>query len=134
MFSRKQISVLAAVMLTICSCEKKNPVPAMLELEQDTIQVDTLYIEEAPRQVDVHFTNTGDKDLRVFDISTSCDCVTAEVPEEGIKGHKKGVIKATINVSEYLPCDFEQNVYINTNTFDSPIKLTFQGVVRKKQN
>lgn len=117
----------------LCSCNKSNPVPAEFTLDQDTIQVDTLYIEDSPKQFSVSFTNSGDTDLRVFDVSSSCDCVNVDdFPNSVIKGHRSGEIKFSINVSNYIPSDFNQTVFITTNTINSPIPLTFSGVVRNK--
>lgn len=129
----KFIGLLVIVAILFSGCKKSDPKPASLELKQDTIQVDTLYIEDGPRHFDVEFKNAGDLDLRIFDVSSSCDCVkTEEYPTSVIKGNNSGNIKFTINVSNYTPCEFSQTVFISTNTFDSPVPLTFKGVVRKK--
>lgn len=131
----KFLSLLSIVLLMFCSCKKSNSVPAEFSMDIYTIQVDTLYIEDGPKQVSVEFTNSGDVDLSVFEVSSSCDCVKAvEIPDSPIKGHKSGKIKFSIDVSNYTPSDFNQTVYVTTNTFNSPTPITFTGVVRSKQH
>ncbi len=62
---------------------------------------------------DIRFKNTGDADLHINSVSTSCGCSTALASSDTIKAGEDGSIDFNFNGNGFGPV--AKNVFINTN-------------------
>lgn len=72
------------------------------------------------------FTNTGEADLVISGVETSCGCTSTSWPHQPIKPGEKGEISVTINTDEYLgPKD--ETVTILSNTREAKTMLSLKA-------
>jgi hypothetical protein len=76
------------------------------------------------------FTNTGDADLLIVNVSTSCGCTVSEFPKEPIKPGKSGVIKLTFD-SRGREGYQNKTATIETNTEPNKVFLRLKATVKK---
>jgi hypothetical protein len=62
---------------------------------------------------EIKFKNTGDSDLKINSVSTSCGCSTALATSDLIKPGEEGTVNFTFNGNGYG--EVAKNVFINTN-------------------
>ncbi len=76
------------------------------------------------------FTNTGNADLLILNVSTSCGCTVSEFPKEPIKPGKSGVIKLTFD-SRGREGYQNKTATIETNTASNKVFLRLKATVKK---
>ncbi len=77
---------------------------------------------------DFHFKNTGDADLRIKYVKTTCGCTVGSFPHEAIKPGEEGDIAVTFN-SSFKQGYQNKAVMITANTNPSSIVLGIKAVV-----
>ena len=75
----------------------------------------------------VRITNTGDTDLIIDKVYSSCDCTTVEWENKQVKPQQFIDLYITFKAEE--PGDFERYVSIDCNVSDSPIEISVRGHV-----
>lgn len=78
---------------------------------------ENINVGDRPKGKEVHyeikFKNTGDDDLKILSVSTSCGCSTALATAELVKPGDDGTVNFTFNGNYSGPV--AKNVFINTN-------------------
>ena len=99
---------------------------AKIEFKSETI--DYGQIEKGSDGVRVfEFTNTGDQELVISDVKSSCGCTVPEKPKDPIAPGKTGEIKVKYDTKRVGPIRKTVTVYSNA---DQPIKaLKIKGQV-----
>ncbi|MES2386954.1 MAG: DUF1573 domain-containing protein [Bacteroidota bacterium] len=82
-------------------------------------------------QYEYKFTNTGDKPVILSNVQASCGCTTPSWTKDPVLPGKTGVITASYN-SSGRPGPFTKTVTVTSNATNSPLQLTFRGMVLKK--
>lgn len=75
-----------------------------------------------------HFKNTGDADLRIKRVQTTCGCTIGNYPHQPIKPGEEGDIDVSFN-SSFKQGYQNKGIMIFTNTDPSRIVLTIRAVV-----
>ncbi|MGE0822478.1 MAG: DUF1573 domain-containing protein [Candidatus Binatia bacterium] len=76
-----------------------------------------------------HFTNQGDRDLRIEAVKTSCGCTAAVISSEVIPPGKEGTISATFDTSKFFG-EKVKTVTVHSNDPTQPVvTLTLQGEI-----
>lgn len=70
------------------------------------------------------FTNTGDGDLKLLNVRTSCGCTASEYTKTPIKPGKTGEIKVTYHTS-HRPGSFRKSITVTINNPDKPNTVLF---------
>ncbi len=70
------------------------------------------------------FTNTGDGDLKLLNVRTSCGCTASEYTKVPIKPGEKGEIKVTYHTS-HRPGSFRKSITVTINNPDKPNTVLF---------
>ena len=78
----------------------------------------------------VRITNTGDTDLIIDKVYSSCDCTTVEWENKQVKPQQFIDLYITFKAEE--PGDFERYVTIDCNVSDSPVEIPIKGYVKGK--
>ncbi len=99
---------------------------AKIEFKSETI--DYGQIEKGSDGIRVfEFTNTGDQELVISDVKSSCGCTVPEKPKDPIAPGKTGEIKVKYDTKRVGPIRKTVTVYSNA---DQPIKaLKIKGQV-----
>jgi len=77
------------------------------------------------------FINTGKTPLIINKCEPSCGCTVADWSKEPIKKNGKGTIKVRYNTT--LAGAFAKTITVISNAQNSPVILTIQGKVKKKE-
>lgn len=77
------------------------------------------------------FINTGKMPLVITKCEPSCGCTVADWSKEPIKKNEKGIIKVRYNTT--LVGAFAKTITVVSNAQNSPVILTIQGKVKKKE-
>ena len=81
----------------------------------DSVFIGVLTDDEPIKTVEIEMTNTGDVDLYVTDATAECDCTTAEILNRKMMPREKGIVKATLDLSDYLPGHIIRRFFLTTN-------------------
>ncbi len=80
------------------------------------------------------FSNTGNSDLEIKDLKTSCGCTAALLSSKTIKPGGEGTLKIELDTSNRFG-RMSRNITLTTNEPDGEIKvLTIYAEVKKKEN
>ena len=77
------------------------------------------------------FTNTGNANLVIIDVTAQCGCTRPEFPKQPIAPGKSGKIKVTYNPAG-RPGAFDKTVTVKTNGSPSNVRLKIKGAVTPK--
>lgn len=77
------------------------------------------------------FINAGKTPLVITKCEPSCGCTVADWSKEPIKKNGKGTIKVRYNTT--LAGAFAKTITVVSNAQNSPVVLTIQGKVKKKE-
>ena len=79
-----------------------------------------------------HFTNTGNKPLKIESVKPSCGCTAADYSKDFIQPGQTGFVKATYKASSAGV--FAKTITVRSNA-DTPVKVfKLRGVVDKKSS
>ena len=70
------------------------------------------------------FTNTGEGDLKLLKVKTSCGCTASEYTKAPIKPGKSGTIKVTYSTTN-RPSTFRKSITVTVNNPDQPHTVLF---------
>lgn len=94
--------------------------------QTDTIDVGKIP-QGTPKTVEFSFKNTGDKEVVITNVKTSCGCTASDYTKEAIKPGKTGFVKAIYNAA--TKGSFTKTVTVTTNIEETPKILTLKGEV-----
>lgn len=80
-----------------------------------------------PKMIEFSFKNTGDKEVIITNVKTSCGCTASDYTKEAIAPGKSGFVKATYNAA--VKGSFTKTVTVTTNADETPKVLTLKGNV-----
>jgi hypothetical protein len=117
-------ALLVTVLFTgLYSCEKK---PAHLELGEEMVDIGSVLMTDEPKAFEVKVRNSGDEDLVISNVETTCNCTTVDYPQEPIKGGRSVTLHLTFSGKEFFPSEMTREVKIYSNSEDSPTLLYFK--------
>ena len=118
--------IAVAVLLSLvgfCSCEHK---PAHLQLSEEMVDIGTVLMTDEPKAFDVELRNTGDEELVISEVETTCHCTTVDYPKEPIKGGRSVTLHLTFSGKDFFPSEMTREVKIYSNSEDSPTSFYFK--------
>ena len=77
------------------------------------------------------FTNLSGEPVVIIDISTTCPCVSVQVPAEPVAPGQAGEIVVTYHAPKSMPGRYQQLVRVWTGNTDKPVKLYIFGELTK---
>ncbi len=83
---------------------------------------------DGPLSCNFEVTNTGEEDLTIFAVVSSCGCTDVSWTREAIKPGEKGTISATYTNDEG-PYPFDKAITVYTSADKRPVILHIKGVV-----
>ena len=142
----KKLLIVFAVSAFFASCgetdtadEKNISTEQRDEAKQDSANYtsirwdDSTFIDlgkvEKGRMIEINFpfTNTGDKNLIITNVSAGCGCTIPEVPKEPFAPGKSGTIKARFDSKSQPAAVHNKEVFVSANTSpNTQHRLTFR--------
>ena len=121
------------------------PIVWMLSCQSDrekfsvdtTVEVDNVYdfgevMQGEKVKARFEIKNTGDVDLKIFEVKPSCGCTLADYTEEPIAPGKMGWIEAEVDTKDIVGTT-TKTVTLMANTQPTAIPLTIKGKVLSKE-
>ena len=104
-----------------------DPKRADIKFEKTTIDLGRFGRETPIRKCAFVFTNTGDADLYIHQIFTSCRCTGKEYPTHAIKPGAQDSIIVIFNGEKSAPRKFRTSVTIHSNAKTEMTKVYIKG-------
>ena len=125
---KKATFLTLALMLAIpVSAQKAN-----IEFEKTTIDLGKFGSDNLIQKCYFVFKNTGDANLYIHQILTSCGCTSKEYPTYGIKPGAQDTIFVTYNGSNKAPKKFRTSITIHSNAVQEMTKVYINGEQRAR--
>ena len=118
--------------LTLCAfislaAKADDPIRADIKFEQTTIDLGKFGRETPIRKCAFVFTNTGDADLYIHQIFTSCRCTGKEFPTHAIKPGAQDSIIVIFNGEKSAPRKFRTSITVHSNAKTEMTKVYIKG-------
>lgn len=124
--------IIFAVITAMCVCIAYAAGKAKINFEETNYYFGSIKEAKGAVTHQFEFTNTGDSNLIILDVTAQCGCTRPEYPKKPIAPGKKGVIKVTYNPTG-RPGAFDKTVTVKTNGSPSRVRLKIKGTVVPKQ-
>ena len=105
----------------------EDPKRADIKFEQTTIDLGKFGHETPIRKCAFVFTNTGDADLYIHQIFTSCRCTGKEFPTHAIKPGVQDSIIVIFNGEKSAPRKFRTSITVHSNAKTEMTKVYIKG-------
>lgn len=116
-----KISMVAAATLLM-----SFTITSAISWKSDTVDVGEIP-QGTPKNIEFTFRNTGDKEVIITNVRTSCGCTASDYTREAIAPGKTGFVKATYNAA--TKGAFTKTVTVTTNAEGTAKVLTLKGNV-----
>ena len=127
----KRILGLVAVMVIGAASYAQSG--AKIEFKSETIDYGTVSKEDDNGLRVFEFTNTGDADLVITDVKSTCGCTVPTKPKDPIKPGSTGKIEVKYNMN---PGPIRKTITVTSNATNVPggvVALKIKGDVVKKE-
>lgn len=104
---------------------------ALISFDQESHGFDTLYRQE---DANIYFVykNSGNKDLKIHNIQTTCGCTVPEWSGKFLKSNEVDSLKVSYNIEN--KGNFIKEIFIYSNSRTSPDRLVISGYVPFEEN
>lgn len=123
---KKRLLVILAALLTLAANAQEQK-RADIKFEKTTIDLGTFGRETPIRKCAFVFTNTGDADLYIHQIFTSCRCTGKEYPTHAIKPGAQDSIIVIFNGEKSAPRKFRTSITVHSNAKTEMTKVYIKG-------
>lgn len=130
---KKLLSIFAIMMMTGSAMAQTGP---KIEFKSETIDYGVVSKSEDSGLRVFEFTNTGDAELVITDVKSSCGCTVPSKPTEPIQPGKTGKIEVQYNMN---PGPISKTITVTSNAVNKesgmvPLRITGTVVVREAVN
>ena len=123
----KKIALLFFCMLPFIAAKADDPKRANIKFEKTTIDLGKFGEENPIQKCAFVFTNTGEADLYINQVFTSCRCTGKEYPKHAIKPGAQDSIIVIFNGEKSAPRKFRTSVTIHSNAKSEMTKVYIKG-------
>lgn len=120
---KKSILFAFALMLAFSAAAQK----ANIEFDKRTIDLGKFGSDDLIQKCYFVFRNTGDANLYIHQIFTSCGCTSKEYPTYAIKPGAQDTIFVTYDGSNKAPKKFRTSITIHSNAVQEMTKVYIKG-------
>jgi hypothetical protein len=127
---KRILGLVAAMVISAASYAQSG---AKIEFKSETIDYGTVSKEDDNGLRVFEFTNTGDTDLVITDVKSTCGCTVPTKPKDPIKPGKTGKIEVKYNMN---PGPIRKTITVTSNAVNVPdgvVALKIKGEVVKKE-
>lgn len=115
--------IIMAVLAVLCM---SFTVSTAIAWKADILDVGTIP-QGTPKTIEFAFTKTGDKDIIISNVATSCGCTASDYSKDVIAPGKSGFVKAIYNAAN--KGTFTKTITVTTNAEETAKVLTIKGNV-----
>ncbi len=130
------LCLLGIALLGACSSEKKSDqidasvVDNMTSIKFEKDVIDFKRVEAGERvSGSFKFTNTGNSNLVIYEVNTSCGCTVADYPRGEIAPGESGMISVTYDSDGANGMRITKQVTVNANTKPAKTQLRIEAEV-----
>jgi len=127
---KRILGLVAAMAISAASYAQSG---AKIEFKSETIDYGTVSKDEDNGLRVFEFTNTGNADLIISDVKSTCGCTVPTKPKDPIKPGKTGKIEVKYNMN---PGPIRKTITVTSNAVNVPdgiVALKIKGDVVKKE-
>ena len=106
---------------------------ADMKFDKTTIDLGQITSDAPIRECFFTFTNSGNADLYIHQIITSCSCTGRKYPTHAIKPGATDTIFVTYNAENKSPRRFRTSITIHSNAVNEMTKLYLKGEIMPKE-
>ena len=110
------------------SCTAKSPTEPTMVFN-DTICHLALNRDNPRDSFDFVYSNAGDKNLVIFSVAPSCDCLTATFEQTLLAKGESSYIRIYFDATNEYGSDFWRTLDVYTNARKSPYTLEVEGTI-----
>ena len=127
--SRHLVPILFALHLSLLfSCTRKGPTAPTIVFN-DTICHLSLKKDHPRDSFDFVYTNAGDKNLVIYSVDPSCECLTATFEQTLIAKGKSSYIRIYFDATDQQGTDFWRTLDVYTNARKEPYTLEVEATM-----
>ncbi|WP_235827827.1 DUF1573 domain-containing protein [Flavobacterium amnicola] len=119
-------NVIKMSMVAVATVLMSFSINSAISWKSDTVDVGEIP-QGTPKMIEFTFKNTGDKEVIISSVKTSCGCTASDYTKEAIAPGKSGFVKATYNAA--VKGNFTKTVTVTTNADETAKILTLKGNV-----
>ena len=113
-------------MVAVAALLMSFTITSAISWNSDTVDVGEIP-QGTPKNIEFTFKNTGDKEVIITNVRTSCGCTASDYTKDAIAPGKTGFVKATYNAA--VKGAFTKTVTVTTNAEGTAKVLTLKGNV-----
>ena len=128
---KKFLGLIAAFVISAAAYSQTGP---KIEFKSDTVDYGTVYKDEDSGIREFEFTNTGDADLIIQDVKSTCGCTIPSKPKDPIKPGKTGKIEIKYNMK---PGPIRKTITIMSNAVNyenGMVAVKIKGEVKSPES
>ena len=110
------------------SCTAKSPTEPTMVFN-DTICHLALNRDNPRDSFDFVYSNVGDKNLVIYSVAPSCDCLTAAFEQKELAKGESSYIRIYFDATNEYGSDFWRTLDVYTNARKSPYTLEVEGTI-----
>jgi hypothetical protein len=129
---KKTLFILLAITLAI-GAQAQESKKAGIKFDKTTIDLGQITKEAPVKECFFTFTNTGDADLYIHQIITSCSCTGRKYPTHAIKPGATDTVFVTYNAENKSPRRFRTSITIHSNAATEMTKLYLKGEIMPQE-
>ena len=129
----KKIFLILFATLFAAGIQADDNKKADMKFDKTTIDLGQITNEALVRECYFTFTNTGNADLYIHQIITSCSCTGRKYPTHAIKPGATDTIFVTYNAENKSPRKFRTSITIHSNAVAEMTKLYLKGEIMPKE-
>jgi len=119
-------NVIKMSMVAVATVLMSFSINSAISWKSDTVDVGEIP-QGTPKMIEFTFKNTGDKEVIISSVKTSCGCTASDYTKAAIAPGKSGFVKATYNAA--VKGNFTKTVTVITNADETAKVLTLKGNV-----
>ncbi|MES2811601.1 MAG: DUF1573 domain-containing protein [Bacteroidota bacterium] len=119
-------NVIQMSMVAMATLLMSFSVNSAISWKSDTVDVGEIP-QGTPKMIQFTFKNTGNKEVIISSVKTTCGCTASDYTKEAIAPGKSGFVKATYNAA--VKGNFTKTVTVITNADETAKVLTLKGNV-----
>ena len=119
-------NVIKMSMVAVATVLMSFSINSAISWKSDTVDVGEIP-QGTPKMIEFTFKNTGDKEVIISSVKTSCGCTASDYTKAAIAPGKSGFVKATYNAA--VKGNFTKTVTVITNADETAKILTLKGNV-----
>jgi hypothetical protein len=125
----KRTFLLIMLFAVIIGVKAQSNNKADIKFDKTTIDLGKITDDSPIKNCYFTFTNTGDANLYIHQIITSCSCTGKRYPTHAIKPGESDTIFVTYDAEKKSPRKFRTSITVHSNAKDEMTKLYLKGEI-----